>query len=304
MSSGGGSRKSGRREMSKTAVKVSTTPRQGDKVNRSRGGGRESGNLNGGSPRKNKRKQVTPRRLVQTVNDRLVSFLPDDHNTTSGAHKQKHTTDTVNNKRASSPKMAGGSTRHHSDVQVFARAKDSSSECEATKEGVIRTQRHGTHTRHHHHKPPQPSSFGQYKVVDLADENTLEQSQPNTQWDYVAVQTVAESTVNMERARSTTLTHAGHKRKRQRSSSGWTASDMDMSDHEQVSVKTWSSEEVALAPHSHQQLVRNYAGGGDRPTVVFESSSPAVVFESSSGSSSPILIPPALLSLDVLKRRM
>ena len=325
--SGSGMKKRGRknkatlREVDKS--KFSVNPREGDKRNNGGGGG--SGNNTGGAPQRSRRKQVTPRRLVRMVNDRLVLqvYLPqgdnDNDNTSSATVEQKHT---IHNKGTTN--MDGLSTEHRSGAHVLARTTESSSECEAADDGIFRNLRHGSRTRHHRHNPsmgnhkprdfsspsrhkPHPSSLtkphlpystayhhphpptrhrlhplsstGHHRVVDLADTHTIEQSQPNSQWDYVAVQTIAEyvKTHSRRSAHHNPQQHSGGSRRG--------ASDIEMSDGQQMMC--CSSEEMALATLVH--------------TDVADDDKLSVVSETSPGSSSPVT--PALLSMDVLRKR-
>ena len=303
------------REVDKS--KFSVNLREGDKGNN--GGGGESGNNTSGAPRRNRRKQVTPRRLVNDRLV-LQVYLPqgdnDNNNTTSATVEHKHTID--NKGTTSGPNTDGLSTEHHSCAHVLAHTTESSSECEAADDGVFRNLRHGSRARHHHHNPssmgnhkpryfssparhkphspystayhhshpptrhrPRPlSSTGHHRVVDLADTHAIEQSQPNSQWDYVAVQTIAEC-VKLRSRRS-----AHHNPRQHSGGSRRGASDIEMSDREQMTCCS-SEEEVALAT-----LVQTDGADDDKLSVVSETSP---------GSSSPVT--PALLSLHVLRKR-
>ena len=347
--SGGGSR---RRSGGKKAIvegnrrdEERVSWKEVDTVNNDGGGG-EIDNTSEGSPRKSRRKQVTPRRLP--VNDSLLAHVllqsDDDCYTISACEQVENTP----SKGARGPNMEGGSTEHQLGAHVLAQATGSSSECEATEDGVFRTRRQCSRTRCHHHHPyrpshhkphPHPSSFthkphppfaahplpsshhsssstthpnppshhshpsshhkshphsstGHHTVVDLADQHMIEQSQPNSQWDYVAVQTVAENT----KIKSTALRHSAHHNQQPQHGSTRSrrpaGSETEMSDHDHMSAVTYcSSEEVALAHGHHHMAARG--GGGDKLSVVAETSP---------GSSTPVT--PALLSLDVLGRRM
>ena len=231
--------------------------------------------------RRSRRKQVTPRRLPNTLTEKLmaqVHFSPREETT------QQQDANVAAQTVGRAP-IDGDSHSAH-NVRVSAHTTDGTGECGTVERGALRSQNYSSHTRHHR-QPGYPSHTGDsstHRVVDLAD--VVEPSQPNSQWDYVAVQTVAESATELDRHPRRDLGRRVFRR-----GAGGQVSDAD-SDHEQVSVVTYSSDEVALAPLNQRRWLSG-GGGGDKLSVVSESSP---------GSSSPPLTQPALLSLDTFRR--
>ena len=171
-------------------------------------------------------------------------------------------------------------------LRVLTRSGNSSSECEGNERSTRQTPTRNRPTSKKQKSPdapPTPHAFTiRHRVVDLADSYT-EFSQPASQWDYVAVQTVAAT----DKARpATRASHTvpgaggggvGTSLRRERASE--VGSDPE---------GTSASDEVALA-----------SAGKD---VRYSSDKHSVVSESSTGSTSPVTRP-ALKSIYSLRRR-
>ena len=212
------------------------------------------------SERRSRRKQVTPRRLPNTLTEKLmaqVHFSPREETT------QQQDASVAAQTVGRAP-IDGDSHSAH-NVRVSAHTTDGTGECGTVERGVLRSQNYSSHTRHHR-QPSYPSHTGDsstHRVVDLAD--MVEPSQPNSQWDYVAVQTVAESATELDRHPRRDLGRRVFRR-----GAGGPVSDAD-SDHEQVSVVTYSSDEVALAPLNQRWWRQAECGVREQPWVLFPS---------------------------------
>lgn len=241
---------------------------------------------------KRKRKQVTPRRLAQhIIGEKLMSRVHFSHCSDDEVPTTRETrSSSLKHIRSSGSKQDTekniGTSNTHSH-QIIAQDSDSNSECEKLRCLLqSRQQRSGqlAHTSttscHKHHK-----------VVNLAD-TFVEQSQPNSQWEYVAVQSAAAATThpvkslptkNSSPSKSHSTRNPLRKRRKQMSDVA--------SKHDHVSLVTCSSsEELLLATPDKQK--RDIIGS-DKLSIVSESSP----------SSSPIHMQPALQSIRNLRKR-
>ena len=267
---------------------------------------------------RSKRKQVTPRRLSGNTREKLMSRVHFSQSTSEGERSTTTTTAAVT--AATRGETSSGSSKQHdksitrSDKgspnrdtkcassthsrSVGTQSSDSSSECEMTP--ILRhLLRSGSETpRQEQLTRDTPTSTGRsaHRVVDLTDSN-VEQSQPTSQWDYVAVQSAAAAEAHSDEKEAKTPTLPRMKSPSTRDqphSHRKRLSDVE-SDCEQVC----SSEELSLAtPPVRTRRAREQGGGGGGGGDKL-----SVVSESSPGSSSPVQIQPALLSINNLRKR-
>ena len=213
---------------------------------------------------RSRRKQSTPRKLLESPGQKLTSKV---HFSQTSEDKEPlcGPSDSKTSTRRSS-------RRSTSQTVISSSSESNSSECETVG---FRAHSRRSRTRHLQQLSDN-TTMSSHRVVNLADPH-VEQSQPNSQWDYVAVQTVAAVQPSPAHPVSPT---AGRRTRFQCR----ITSDTD-SDHEHVSL---ISDEVVLVTRDQQA-----GSGGDRLSVVSESSR---------GSMSPS-VQPALQSIRSLRKQ-
>ena len=178
----------------------------------------------------------------------------------SHAGRLRSTAVSKGSSRPNEGKQEDGNSSNTHSRHVVTHSSDSSSECEADVRNTHRTRTRKSHTRHLRQPSYSRNAVTSgHRVVDLAD-NYTELSQPSSQWDYVAVQTVAAN-YTRGKDRTTRIPETG-------------------SDHEH------GSDEIAVAMMSRRS--RCSGGGGDKLSIVSESST---------GSTSPMMRPAFLYNL-------
>ena len=277
----------------------------------------DSGQTTPSSPQRNRRKQITPRKW-RSVGQKLEASVHFSHaNEQTATHSKRN--GGINTQHGCSPGPVSDSktrappapftstvtapasrgrlykdnevdsgSRSTYSLRVLTRSGNSSSECEGNERSTRRTPTRKRPTSKKQKSPAAPPtphlhSFTiRHRVVDLADSYT-EFSQPGSQWDYVAVQTVAATDKARPAARASHKVPGaggggvGRSLRRERGSE--VGSDPE---------GTSASDEVALV-----------SAGKD---VRYSSDKHSVVSESSTGSTSPVTRP-ALKSIYSLRRR-
>ena len=227
------------------------------------------------TPPKSRRKQATPRKY---------------HNLGQKLESRVHFSQTSDTQSGSEPDSNAGSLSRLRNRRARVRQGSSDTEKEDSDSGSSEDSEYEPHQRstprrksrtRHQRQPPSTSSAvtSGHRVVDLSG-SLREQSQPGSQWGYVAVQTVA--------ARNQTQpSHSPQKVGRERFTRRRGRASETESDYGHVSVV--SSEEVALI-----------TGQKGRPRRVHEGGKHCRVSES---SSSPVSLQPALQSIHNLRKR-
>ena len=209
-----------------------------------------------------RRKQGNPQKHLRNPRQKMTSRVHfSQHQVGSDGSSQsdlvaKHRNATE--ERSKSPNESKRTNSSHLLRHVVIHSTDSSSEGEPSEGFVLGMQLRDRRTRHQA-GPASPA----HRVVDLAG-NSVEQSQPSSQWDYVAVQTIAAAAATNKTAQSpanpscslAVSTHTPHQG----------TSDIE-SEHERTSIFTCSSDEFVMST----QVPRPYSGG-DKLSVVSESS--------------------------------
>ena len=167
----------------------------------------------------------------------------------SHAGRLRSTAVSKGSSRPNEGKQEDGDSSNTHSRHVVTHSSDSSSECEADVRNTHRTRTRKSHTRHLRQPSYSRSAVTSgHRVVDLAD-NYTELSQPSSQWDYVAVQTVA---ANYTRGKERTTRIL----------------------KQEVTTSMHGSDEIAVAMMSPRSWCSG--GGGDKLSIVSESSTASI----------------------------
>ena len=196
----------------------------------------QSGSTTDSSLRRSRRKQVTPQKLGQKLESK-VHFSKSSHDkgspeTVSAASKMSTPPVSVAGRlqrtrfvrRSSSPRRKG--TNNTRSQHTVTQSSDSDNEHKTDEATPSRTRARTGHTRPL--RQPPHTSTSSCRVINLAD-NCTEQSQPSSQWDYVAVQTVAAAATLTQPVAGSPVAGRGRLMRVQEIESGDTGCDKGLS---------------------------------------------------------------------------